>query len=100
MSVRTPLFAASVALALFTVSTPVMAGDEPSPSNETDAAANADETAAPPAEQTAENTAEAKPAPVTEEKRICRRISMDMSSRRKEKVCLTKDGWRDFNQGK
>ena len=35
---------------------------------------------------------------VKEEKRICRRISTDMASRRKERVCLTKEGWREFNQ--
>ena len=33
-----------------------------------------------------------------EEKRICRRVSMDMSSRRKEKVCLTKEQWVEFNR--
>lgn len=39
-----------------------------------------------------------KPAEAKDEK-ICRYIRMDMSSRRKEKVCLTKEGWTDFNQG-
>nr|WP_298927632.1 hypothetical protein [uncultured Erythrobacter sp.] len=33
-----------------------------------------------------------------EEKRICRRVKLDMSSRRATKVCKTKDEWRDFNQ--
>ena len=33
-----------------------------------------------------------------EDKRICRRVSMDMSSRRKEKVCLTKEQWVEFNR--
>jgi len=32
-----------------------------------------------------------------EEKRICRYIRTDMNSRRKEKVCLTKEGWRELN---
>ena len=44
--------------------------------------------------------AEAQPeaAPAKDDK-ICRYIRMDASSRRKEKVCLTKEGWVDFNQG-
>lgn len=33
-----------------------------------------------------------------EEKRICRRVKLDMSSRRATKVCKTKDEWREFNQ--
>ncbi|WP_108790885.1 hypothetical protein [Erythrobacter sp. Alg231-14] len=32
-----------------------------------------------------------------EEERICRRIRLDMSSRRKSRVCLTEQGWRDLN---
>ena len=32
-----------------------------------------------------------------EEKRICRRIRLDMSSRRTERVCKTADEWRAFN---
>ena len=39
-----------------------------------------------------------KPAEAKDEK-ICRYIRMDASSRRKEKVCLTKEGWVEFNQG-
>lgn len=34
-----------------------------------------------------------------EEKRICRRISEQMNSRRKTKVCMTKQEWREFNRG-
>lgn len=33
-----------------------------------------------------------------EEKRICRRVKLDMSSRRGTKVCKTADEWRKFNQ--
>ncbi|MEE4337119.1 hypothetical protein [Erythrobacter sp.] len=33
-----------------------------------------------------------------EEKRICRRIRLDMSSRRGTRVCKTADEWREFNQ--
>lgn len=32
-----------------------------------------------------------------EEKRICRRIRADASSRRKTKLCLTSDEWRQYN---
>ena len=32
-----------------------------------------------------------------EEKRICRRIRLDMSSRRAERVCKTREEWREFN---
>ncbi|QIQ86179.1 hypothetical protein [Erythrobacter sp.] len=33
-----------------------------------------------------------------EDKRICRRIRTDMSSRRKTRVCLTAEEWRELNQ--
>ena len=33
-----------------------------------------------------------------EEKRICRRVRLDASSRRGTKVCKTKEEWRVFNQ--
>ncbi len=33
-----------------------------------------------------------------EPKRICRRVKLDMSSRRATKVCKTADEWREFNQ--
>ena len=33
-----------------------------------------------------------------EEKRICKRIAADMSSRRRTKVCLTRDEWKTFNK--
>ena len=32
-----------------------------------------------------------------EPKKICRQIAMQMNSRRKERVCMTKEEWRDFN---
>ena len=34
-----------------------------------------------------------------EDKRICRRINTGMGSRRKERVCMTRDEWREFNRG-
>jgi len=50
--------------------------------------------------ETAVMTAEEqKVEPVAkEEKRICRRIRTDISSRRKEKVCMTSEEWRAYNQ--
>lgn len=40
-----------------------------------------------------------KPAPqASEEERVCRSVKLDMSSRRKTKVCKTADEWREFNQ--
>lgn len=50
-----------------------------------------------PSEAKTEKTEEAPEA--KEDKRICRRVATDMSSRRKTKVCLTKEEWREFNQG-
>ena len=32
-------------------------------------------------------------------KKICRAIRTDASSRRKERVCLTREQWREFNRG-
>ncbi|MHA7818236.1 MAG: hypothetical protein ACX930_01170 [Erythrobacter sp.] len=40
----------------------------------------------------------AKAEEAEEAKRICRRIRTDMSSRRMERVCMTRDEWREFNQ--
>ncbi|QZD89482.1 hypothetical protein K3148_11790 [Qipengyuania aurantiaca] len=42
---------------------------------------------------------EAQEPAKTEEKKICRFVQMDTSSRRREKVCLTKEGWIAFNNG-
>ena len=33
-----------------------------------------------------------------EDKRICRYVRLDMSSRRKERVCRTASEWREINQ--
>ena len=52
----------------------------------------------------------AKPAPApekeekeekaekTEEKKICKRIAADAASRRRTKVCLTREEWKNFNR--
>ena len=42
--------------------------------------------------------ADASAPAAKEEKRICRRVKLDMSSRRATKVCKTSDEWREFNQ--
>lgn len=47
-----------------------------------------------PAEQSADDAAEDA---VTEEKRICRYVKLDTSSRRKTKVCRTSEEWRELN---
>lgn len=44
------------------------------------------------ASEAGESAKEAK-----EEKRICRRITVATGSRRKEKVCMTAEAWREFN---
>jgi len=51
----------------------------------------------------------AKPAPApekeqeekaekVEEKKICKRIAADAASRRRTKVCLTREEWKNFNR--
>lgn len=35
----------------------------------------------------------------TAEKKICRQVRLDMSSRRTEKLCMTKERWIEFNRG-
>lgn len=55
-----------------------------------------------PAESPPEKPAE-QPArtaqPEQADEKICRYIRKDVSSRRKDKVCLTADQWREQNQG-
>lgn len=72
---------------------PVLA-EEPGEKNKSEAAVA----------KASENADAEKPAAIVvpkveaEEKRICRRVKLDMSSRRATKVCKTKEGWREFNQ--
>ncbi len=43
--------------------------------------------------------ADAQPATEAKEaERVCRHVKLDMSSRRKTKLCKTADEWREFNQ--
>ena len=51
---------------------------------------------APEAEEQKTEQAEERTA---EDKRICRRISTGMGSRKKERVCMTREEWREFNRG-
>ncbi|MEL6528668.1 MAG: hypothetical protein AAGK01_05490 [Pseudomonadota bacterium] len=48
--------------------------------------------------ETGTEASEEAEKPKAEEKRICRRVRLDASSRRGTKVCKTKDEWREFNQ--
>ncbi|RGP40719.1 hypothetical protein BPTFM16_01007 [Altererythrobacter insulae] len=51
------------------------------------------------ADETAEKAVEEKVEEKSEDKRICRSIRLDTSSRKKERICLTREGWREFNRG-
>ena len=51
-----------------------------------------------PSEPTTQKPAEPA-AKAAEEEKICRYIRKDMSSRRKDKVCLTAEQWKEQNQG-
>lgn len=35
----------------------------------------------------------------TEPKKICRRIALQTGSRQRERVCMTKEQWTEFNRG-
>jgi hypothetical protein len=65
------------------------------------AAANPEKPASettPATEDTEAESAETPSAEVaTEEKRICRYVKLDASSRRKTKVCRTTEEWRELN---
>lgn len=55
--------------------------------------------AAEPEEKKEDAKTEAQQPAEAKDEKICRYVRMDMSSRRKERVCLTKEGWNEFNQG-
>ena len=44
--------------------------------------------------------ADERPAQAQPSDRICRRVALDVSSRKKEEVCLTAKEWREFNTGR
>lgn len=55
----------------------------------------------------AQSEERAEPAPATEktqkkeetkEKKICKRISVQVGSRRKTKICRTREEWKSFNE--
>lgn len=49
--------------------------------------------------QEEERAAEQAQEEKAKDKRICRRISTGMGSRKKERVCMTSKEWREFNRG-
>lgn len=85
MNLAPARFAAFAACAL--LAAPALSAADPQ-EEKAEAAAGQEETAP---EADAKTEAE-------EDKRICRRIRTDMSSRRKTRVCLTADEWREMNQ--
>ncbi|MEO9463108.1 MAG: hypothetical protein ABJ242_10260 [Marinomonas sp.] len=79
------LFILAAALAAF-ISTPALADK------------NLAETLTQPKQSQEASAEKADPKPKAE-KRICRRIRTDASSRRKTKICMTSAEWRAANQG-
>jgi len=57
----------------------------------------AEETAQQPAPETAESGETAGNTEAVEDKRVCRYVKLDASSRRKTKVCRTTEEWRELN---
>lgn len=47
--------------------------------------------------ETGDDNAQAAPEAKPEDERICRYVRLDMSSRRKTKVCRTVEQWRELN---
>lgn len=84
MKITLPRLAATASVFL---AMPALADEPETKSSETEQQATTEKEAAAPA------IPEAK-----EEKRICRRVKLDISSRRATKVCKTKEEWREFNQ--
>jgi hypothetical protein len=96
---RSRSLALGCALFLAATAAGVAAQDTPAATK----APEAEETAQQPAPETGEpaeatETGEsADSTEATEDKRICRYVRLDMSSRRKTKVCRTVDEWRELN---
>ncbi|MFL0356718.1 hypothetical protein ACI5KX_09575 [Erythrobacter sp. GH1-10] len=80
--VAAPLFAASAL--------------SPDPQDETSQETAQDQTDE--AKDEKDASASVMPEVKAEEERTCRYVKLDMSSRRKSKVCKTADEWREFNQ--
>lgn len=101
MKIALPLIAASAAFAF--VAAPVLADEPKQDTTEQEtgetATAAADDSAV---EVPAVAAPQPEPTPsaqtAEEEERICRSIRVDASSRRKTRVCLTQEGWRELNQ--
>ena len=63
--------------------------------------ANADDKTAPKTDEVAAESAKTEEkAEEKKDERICRYIRTDISSRRKTKVCMTADQWRENNQAR
>lgn len=86
---------AAALMTAFLIAVPAMADtpeSKPAPQE------NAVEVAKDEGETAAEEKQPAAAPVAVEEERICRRVKLDMTSRRATKVCKTADEWREFNQ--
>ena len=52
-----------------------------------------------PGKQSEPRSEEASEEEAEQPAKICRSIRTDPSSRRKQRVCMTRDQWREFNRG-
>ena len=98
MKFTLPLAAAALAFAI-----PAIGAEANQPATDTQVEDREKTEEAAPEENKQEDAAPAievpEVTPVEEEKRICRRIRTDMSSRRATRVCMTRSEWREFNSG-
>jgi len=62
------------------------------------ASAQAEEPAKPAPAPEKEQEEKVEKAEKVEEKKICKRIAADAASRRRTKVCLTREEWKNFNR--
>lgn len=77
--------------------TPAVEEAQPQPTTEAMPSATDDMPQPMPEAMPAEEPAAAD-EPEEAEERICRRVRLDAASRRGTRVCLTREGWREFNQ--
>ena len=97
MNLASAPLAALAACTLFAAPAVAAPQDASAPEVEAPATQAGDEPTAETGEAAEETAAQVAPE-AEEDKRICRRIRTDMSSRRKTRVCLTADEWREMNQ--
>jgi hypothetical protein len=84
------LFAISAAMLLAPLGAAAFAAD---PAQQAPTSQQPEETPA----ETDDATDTKAPEEVAEDKRVCRYVKLDMSSRRKTKVCRTVEEWREIN---